>query len=54
MYSGRTGERIDTIYWIEGDYIKEAVNEINRFMRDWRTSDVIKMTSHHRHHGRIA
>ncbi len=41
MYSGRTGERIDTIYWIEGDYIPEALAEINRFMRDWRTNGVI-------------
>src|SRR6056297_2609502 len=37
MYSGRTGERIDTIYWIEGEYIGEALREINLFMRDWRT-----------------
>lgn len=37
MYSGRTGERIDMIYWIEGQYIKEAVREVNHFMRDWRT-----------------
>lgn len=43
MYSGRTGERIDTIYWVEGDYIKDAVNEINKFMRDWRSNDVKKM-----------
>ncbi len=40
MYSGRTGERIDMIYWIEGSYIKDAMNEINTFMRDWRTNDV--------------
>ena len=40
MYSGRTGESIDTIYWIEGTYIKEAVKEINLFMRDWRTNGV--------------
>lgn len=40
MYSGRTGERIDMIYWIEGQYIKDAVREINHFMRDWRTDDV--------------
>lgn len=40
MYSGRTGESIDTIYWIEGKYIKEAVKEINYFMRDWRTNGV--------------
>ena len=37
MYSGRTGERIDTIYWIEGEYIGEALAEISHFMRDWRT-----------------
>ncbi|MDC0135720.1 DUF882 domain-containing protein [Sulfitobacter sp.] len=43
MYSGRTGERIDMIYWIEGNYIKDAVKEVNYFMRDWRTNDVYKM-----------
>lgn len=37
MYSGRTGESIDTIYWVEGNYIKEALAEVNHFMRDWRT-----------------
>ncbi len=37
MYSGRTGERIDMIYWIDGKYIKDAVKEVNYFMRDWRT-----------------
>lgn len=40
MYSGRTGERIDMIYWVEGKYIKESVQEVHRFMRDWRTNDV--------------
>ena len=43
MYSGRTGERLDTIYWIEGEYIKESVKEINKFMRDWRTNGVKTM-----------
>lgn len=43
MYSGRTGERIDMIYWIEGKYIRDAVKEVNYFMRDWRTDDVYKM-----------
>ncbi len=40
MYNGRTGENLDTIYWIEGDYIRDALNEINYFMRDWRTDQV--------------
>lgn len=43
MYSGRTGERIDTIYWVEGDYIAEALNEINLFMRDWRSGQTINV-----------
>lgn len=37
MYSSRTGESVDTIYWIEGEYIAESLREINIFMRDWRT-----------------
>lgn len=41
MYSGRTGESINTIYWIEGDYIPEALKEISHFMRDWRTGEAI-------------
>lgn len=40
MYSGRTGEMVDTIYWIEGDYIPDALNEITYFMRDWRTDQI--------------
>ncbi|MDF0602384.1 DUF882 domain-containing protein [Psychromarinibacter sp. C21-152] len=36
MYSGRTGEMIDTIYWIEGQYINDVMKEITYFMRDWR------------------
>jgi uncharacterized protein YcbK (DUF882 family) len=43
MYSGRTGERIDTVYWIDGDYIPEALDEINRFMRDWRSGQARKI-----------
>ena len=41
MYSGRTGEKIDMIYWIEGDYIAESVNQIVHFMRDWRNNKTI-------------
>ena len=36
MYSRRTGESLDVIYWIDGDYIKDALTEVNWFMRDWR------------------
>ena len=43
MYSGRTGERLDMVYWIDGKYIKDALREVNHFMRDWRTGDKISM-----------
>jgi uncharacterized protein YcbK (DUF882 family) len=43
MYSGRTGESIDTIYWIDGHYIGEAVKEITLFMRDWRNNKVMQI-----------
>ena len=43
MYNGRTGETLDTIYWIEGDYIRDALAEIDFFMRDWRTDQVKKI-----------
>jgi len=40
MYSGRSGESIDTVYWIDGTYIPEAMEDINRIMRDVRTNQV--------------
>lgn len=40
MYNGRAGESIDMIYWIEGDYIAPALEEISFFMRDWRNNQV--------------
>lgn len=40
MYSGRTGERLDMIYWVEGDYLADALKEINYFMRDWRSDEL--------------
>ncbi|MCP5089015.1 MAG: DUF882 domain-containing protein [Rhodobacteraceae bacterium] len=43
LRSGRTGESIDTIYWIEGKYIRPALEEINYFMRDWRENAVTTM-----------
>ncbi len=38
MYAARTGETLDTIYWVDGDYIPEVLAEVNRFFRDWRNN----------------
>ncbi|WP_102109859.1 YcbK family protein [Oceaniglobus roseus] len=45
MYSGRTGESIDMVYWIEGKYIPDALKEITLFMRDWRNNKVMNIDS---------
>ena len=42
-YSGRTGESIDVIYWVDGRYVKPALKEINYFMRDWRQNKAVKI-----------
>lgn len=41
LQSKRTGEWLDTVYWVEGEYIPEALDAISYLMRDWR-EDVVK------------
>lgn len=43
FYSGRTGERVNLIYWIDGNYIPESMSEINHFFRDWRNNAVARI-----------
>ena len=40
IYSQKTGETVDTIYWIDGEYITDALAEINYLMRDWRNGQI--------------
>ncbi len=39
--NARTSETLDTIYWIEGEYILPALQEISYFMRDWRQDESV-------------
>ncbi|MEM9013221.1 MAG: DUF882 domain-containing protein [Pseudomonadota bacterium] len=41
LTSRRTGESIDTVYWVEGHYVTEALEELSFFMRDWRQNAII-------------
>ena len=34
---------MDTIYWIDGEYIPEALKEVSWFMRDWRSDAKINI-----------
>ena len=40
IYSQKTGESVNTIYWIDGEYITDALDEINYLMRDWRNGQI--------------
>lgn len=40
IYNVHTGERLNTVYYADGDYIPGALNEVNYFFRDFRANEV--------------
>jgi uncharacterized protein YcbK (DUF882 family) len=40
LYNASTHENLETVYWKDGQYIREALSEINHIFRDFRTSKV--------------
>lgn len=43
FYHTHTGKRLDVVYWRNGDYIPSALDQINRFLFDFRTGDKAEM-----------
>jgi uncharacterized protein YcbK (DUF882 family) len=41
LYNMHTGESAKTVYWANGAYVKEGLDEISQLLRDYRTADVI-------------
>ena len=39
FYNIHTGERLSTVYWSQGEYIKESLYDINYIMRDYRANE---------------
>lgn len=37
----RTDERLNTVYWVEGQYIPEALEAFYYMMRDWRENIIV-------------
>jgi uncharacterized protein YcbK (DUF882 family) len=35
-----TGESLNTVYWEQGAYVRDALSEVNHVLRDFRTGDV--------------
>jgi uncharacterized protein YcbK (DUF882 family) len=46
LYHVRTGERLKTVYWIEGQYISEALVQVNHLLRDYRTDNMRPIDPH--------
>jgi len=40
LYQTHTGERLKTVYWADGQYIPEALTQLNHLLRDYRTGDI--------------
>ncbi|MCI4666146.1 MAG: DUF882 domain-containing protein [Neomegalonema sp.] len=40
LSNGRTGERLDIIYYADGEYIPEALDELSFLARDWRRDEI--------------
>ena len=43
FYNLHTTERLNTVYWAEGQYIPESLAGINRVLRDYRTGDIYEI-----------
>ena len=43
LYHTHTNERIDVVYRVGDDYVPSAVDQLDRFLRDHRTGDVIQL-----------
>lgn len=43
VINNRTGEKLNSVYWVEGDYIPEALEAFNYVLRDWRQNQSFTM-----------
>lgn len=43
FYHTHTGKSLDVIYWQDGRYLRSALDEINHFLSDFRTGDVVEI-----------
>jgi uncharacterized protein YcbK (DUF882 family) len=41
FYHTHTGKRLEVVYWQDGEYRESALEDINRFLSDFRTGDIV-------------
>lgn len=46
LFNPHTKEGFEGIYWCDGDYVSNALNNVNHIMRDIRTNDVKPIDTH--------
>jgi uncharacterized protein YcbK (DUF882 family) len=40
LYNTHTGEGVDAVYWVEGEYLPEALAAVDHVLRDHRTDEI--------------
>jgi uncharacterized protein YcbK (DUF882 family) len=43
MYNTHTGESLKSVFWADGKFVPEAMNDINKLLRDHRNNEVAQM-----------
>ncbi len=41
LYNVNTQEKLEAVFWVAGDYVPKALDELNQFMRDWRRNQIV-------------
>ena len=41
LVNHRTAEKLNSVYWVDGHYIPEALEAFNYILRDWREDEAI-------------
>ncbi|MCI4660857.1 MAG: DUF882 domain-containing protein [Neomegalonema sp.] len=41
LVNHRTAEKLNVVYYVDGEYIPEAIDEVSFLMRDWRRNEVM-------------
>jgi uncharacterized protein YcbK (DUF882 family) len=40
LYNSHTGESLNAIYWVQGEYLPESLSAVDRVLRDHRTDEI--------------
>src|SRR5262245_49482062 len=40
LYNTHTGESVNAVYWVQGEYLPEALSAVDRVLRDHRTDEI--------------